>query len=131
MLLSAFVVTLGTTIAQNNLPVLPVKNAAAASPATEAVDFKPENAIIVAPKGGGVWFDGFEDANNWTAAGPVGANPPEFGWSIGTATNSWYNGFQANMNTSGYFASFRNGTTFSLGATFKNVLNTWKLFPDA
>ena len=111
MLLSAFVVTLGTTIAQNNLPVLPVKNAAAASHATEAVDFKPENAIIVAPKGGGVWFDGFEDANNWTAAGPVGANPPEFGWSIGTATNSWYNGFQANINTSGSFARFRNGTT--------------------
>jgi len=111
-LLSVFVVSLGTTIAQNNLPVLPTKNAAAETPVLEAVDFRPDNSnTIVTPKGGAIWFDGFEDLDNWIAAGPAGANPPEFGWSIGTATNSWYNGFQANMNTSGSFARFKNGTT--------------------
>lgn len=111
ILLSAFVVSLGTSIAQNNLPVLPVKNTAAALPVMSDADFKPTNTNIVTPKGGAVWFNGFEEVSEWTAAGPAGANPPEFGWSIGTATNSWYNGFQANMNTSGSFARFRNGTT--------------------
>jgi hypothetical protein len=59
-----------------------------------------------------LWIDTFEDASNWIADGPVGANPPpEYGWSIGTETNSWYGGFQENMNTSGSFARFSNGTT--------------------
>lgn len=112
MLFSAFIVSIGTSLAQNNLPVLPLKNTAAETPVLEAVDFKPDNSnTIVTPKGGSVWYDGFEDANNWIAAGPTGANPPEFGWSIGTATNSWYTGFNANMGTSGSFARFRNGTT--------------------
>lgn len=111
MLLSAFVVSLGTSIAQNNLPVLPTKNTAAETPVLEAVDFRPDNSnTIVTPKGGSIWFEGFEDVDNWIAAGPAGANPPEFGWSIGTATNSWYT-FQPNMNTSGSFARFKNGTT--------------------
>ncbi len=111
MLLSAFVVAIGTTIAQNNLPGLPVKNAAAEKPATEAVELKPENTIAVTPKGGAVWSDDFSEAGNWVAAGPVGANPPEFGWSIGATTNSWYTGFNATMGTTGTFARFRNGTT--------------------
>jgi len=112
MLLSAFVVSIGTSFAQNNLPVLPLKNTAAETPVLEAIDFKPDNSnTIVTPKGGSVWYDGFETVDNWIAAGPVGANPPEFGWSIGAATNSWYNGFDATMGTSGSFARFRNGTT--------------------
>jgi hypothetical protein len=114
MLLSAFVVSIGTSFAQNNLPVLPLKNTAAETPVLEAIDFKPDNSnTIVTPKGGSVWYDGFEDANNWIAAGPAGANPPEFGWSIGATTNSWAGTgtIQTTMNTSGSFARFRNGTT--------------------
>lgn len=111
MLLSAFVVTIGTTIAQNNLPGLPVKNTAAEKPATEAVELNPESTITITPRGGAVWSDDFSDESNWVAAGPSGANPPEFGWSIGATTNSWYTGFNANMGTTGTFARFRNGNT--------------------
>ena len=111
MLFSAFVVTIGATIAQNNIPVLPQKQTTPAKPALEAVDFKPMPTQIVTPKGGSVWVDDFSTAANWTAAGPVGANPPEFGWSIQSTISSWYTGFQNNMNTTGTFAHFRNGTT--------------------
>ena len=111
MLLSAFVVTIGATTAQNNIPVLPQKQAAPAKPALEAVDFRPMPTTIVTPKGGSVWVDDFSDATMWTAGGPAGANPPEFGWSIQSTISSWYTGFQTNMNTTGSFAHFRNGTT--------------------
>jgi len=120
MLLSAFVVSIGTATAQNNLPVLPTKNAAAATPVFEAVDFRPDHSNnVVTPKGGATWFDGFEDVDNWVAEGPAGANPPEFGWSIGNATNSWYS-FQANMNTTGSFARFRNGNPTGANPTHVN-----------
>ena len=112
ILLSAFVVSLGASFAQNNVPVLPTKNSAAEKPVLHDANFKPTTSTVVAtPKGGAVWSDAFEDPNNWVAAGPVGANPPEFGWSIGATTNSWYNGFNATMGTTGSFARFRNGTT--------------------
>jgi len=110
-LLSAFVVAFGTTFAQNNIPVLPVKNLATQMPALTPTDFKPENAVVVTPKGGGVWSNDFSTESDWLVAGPTGALPPEFGWSIGATTNSWYTGFNANMGTTGTFARFRNGTT--------------------
>lgn len=111
MLISAFVATVGITTAQNNIPVLPQKQAAAQTPDLEAVHAKDNTVTPVAPKGGAVWFNGFSDAAEWTAAGPAGANPPEFGWSIQSSISSWYTGFQNNMNTPGTFAHFRNGTT--------------------
>jgi hypothetical protein len=111
MLLSAFVVSIGTSIAQNNLPKLPQMQTAAETPA-QSVEFKPDNHnTIVTPKGVGVWYEGFENPDNWIADGPLGATPPEFGWSIGSTTNSWLTGIQPTMNTSGSFARFRNGTS--------------------
>lgn len=124
MLVSAFVASIGASIAQNNFPTLPVKQAAPDQPALEAVDFKPMPTQIVTPKGGAVWSNGFSDATEWTAGGPIGANPPEFGWSIQSTISSWYNGFQNNMNTSGTFAHFRNGnTTTAVAGPFTLTFN--------
>ncbi len=111
MLLSVFVSSLGVSIAQKNFPTLQQKQAAPEKLAAAPDNFKPEPTQIVMPKGGAVWSNGFSDASQWTADGPAGANPPEFGWSIQSTISSWYTGFQNNMNTSGAFAHFRNGTT--------------------
>ena len=112
MLLSAFVVTIGAAKAQNNLPVLPQKQAVAQSPDLDGFHARDITVTPVAPKGGAIWVNGFEDLAEWTAAGgQAGANPPEFGWSIQSTISSWYTGFQNNMNTTGTFAHFRNGTT--------------------
>jgi hypothetical protein len=72
-----------------------------------------------------LWIDTFDDPSNWIAGGPVGANPPEYGWSIGTATNSWFGNFQPNMNTSGSFARFKNGTpdTYESDGAFTFTFN--------
>jgi len=69
--------------------------------------------LICETRAGGdiIWSHDFTVAADWTAAGPVGATPPEHGWSIGTTTNSWAGGMASNMNTTGNFARFRNGTT--------------------
>jgi hypothetical protein len=111
ILVSAFVATLGTVLAQNNIPVLPQKQAGAETPDFTGAHANGITVTPVTPKGGPIWFNGFEDETEWTSAGPVGANPPEFGWSIRTTISSWYGGFQSNMNTTGSFAHFRNGTT--------------------
>lgn len=60
-----------------------------------------------------IWSDEFETPGNWIAAGPNGHNPPDFGWSVGHQTNSWYNAFQTTMGTTGSFARFRNGNTIN------------------
>lgn len=117
MLLSAFVVAIGSATAQNNLPVLPQKQAAAQSPDLDGFHARDITLTPVAPKGGSLWVNGFEDLAEWTAAGPAGANPPEFGWSIQSTISSWYTGFQNNMNTTGTFAHFRNGTNSAAGST--------------
>ena len=72
-----------------------------------------KNTTIAENRAGGdiLWSSDFTTTTDWTAAGPVGGTPPEFGWSIGTTTNSWAGAIQPNMNTTGNFARFRNGNT--------------------
>lgn len=111
MLLSAFVAAVSATFAQNNIPVLTQKQAAAQMPDLEAVHAKNVTLTPVKPKATVVWENAFSSETEWTAEGPAGANPPDFGWSIRTTISSWYTGFQSTMNTTGSFAHFRNGTT--------------------
>lgn len=57
-----------------------------------------------------IWEDDFTDAGDWIAAGPS-ADYAESGWTIGTTTDSWWAGMEADMSTPGNFARFRNGNT--------------------
>ena len=55
-----------------------------------------------------IWEDNFDDPGLWIAEGPS-ADYDINGWSIGTATNSWWGGMEADMLTAGNFARFANG----------------------
>lgn len=57
-----------------------------------------------------IWENGFENANDWVADAPAGAEGENYGWSIGTTTNSSYPLIAENMGTTGSFARFRNGS---------------------
>ncbi|WP_027420078.1 T9SS type A sorting domain-containing protein [Crocinitomix catalasitica] len=57
-----------------------------------------------------IWEDDFSDAGMWTAGGP-GGDFDTYGWTIGTAIEGWYGGFDVDMGTDGNFARFQNGNT--------------------
>lgn len=57
-----------------------------------------------------IWSNDFSTEADWVAGGPSDDYTVS-GWSIGTAIDSWYGGFEADMGTDGNFARFRNGNT--------------------
>lgn len=83
-----------------------------ASPCLGEVSFieKPVIKQIAPLKTTPIWENGFEDVSEWIASGPVGADGENYGWSIGTTTNSSYSQLAADMGTSGSFARFGNGS---------------------
>ncbi|MFN3917461.1 MAG: T9SS type A sorting domain-containing protein [Flavobacteriales bacterium] len=97
-------VMLATTAIAQHFPHLPLKEASHAF-TTEAV--KIEMGQNLKAGGDTIWIHNFTNTADWTISASPNAN--EHGWSIGTATNSWYGPFAGNMGTQGNFARFRNG----------------------
>ncbi len=108
LLVSGLLLTAGAVNAQTTLTE---REAAPAQYATDA-NVRP----TIAPRAGDrdaddiIWENDFSDAADWIGAGPSG-DFAESGWTVGTVTDSWWGGMEADMGTTGNFARFRNGNT--------------------